>query len=279
MHDSIHVRKADGSQEAFQMSKLRNSLKRAGASDIEISDIAAAIERELYDGITTEILYRRAFDLLRHSEHTIAARYSLRRAMIGLGPTGFPFEDYLAELFRTQGYEARTRMPIKGACVTHEVDIVATKGDHCFVAEAKFHTQPGIKSDLQVILYSYARFLDIRGRQPHRKSACAIADSYVITNTKFTTTAIQYAKCVGVRLLSWDYPKKGNLQDMIERTRLYPVTVLQTLSEREKRALLTQGTVLCHDIIDNHEVLQSIGVPRKKIQSVLDEGTRLCTIR
>lgn len=278
MTPSIHVRKADGSLEVFQMSKLRNSLKRAGASIKEVTDITGVIERELRDGVTTEALYRRAFELLRASEHTIAARYSLRRAMIGLGPTGFPFEDYLAQLFRKHGYTAQTRAVIKGKCVAHEVDIIASRKGECLIAEAKFHMQPGTKSDLQVVLYSYARFLDIKGATSRKRDLCGVTHSYVITNTKFTTTAIQYAKCVGINLLSWDYPRNGNLQDLIEDAQLYPITVLQSLSDREKRALLAQGTVLCADVIDKEQILRSVGVSKKKIGSVLEESARLCSL-
>ncbi len=275
----ITVTKADGTKEPFEMQKLRTSLKRAGASEKEMAEISRKIESELIDGATTEMIYRKAFELLRSSEHVTAARYSLRRAMIGLGPTGFPFEDYLAELFRHQGYKAKTRSIIKGACVAHEVDIVASKGNENLIAEAKFHSQPGTKSDLQVVLYSYARFLDIKSVQKQKKNSQAITHAYVITNTKFTSTAIKYAECVGLTLLSWDYPRKNNLQDMIEQSRLYPVTVLQTLSDKEKRALLSQGTVLCRQLIDNPEILRSIGVPNKKISAVLEEERRLCTIQ
>lgn len=278
MPHTINVKKADGTVEEFQMGKLRNSLKRAGASEDEVTDIARQIEESLFEGVTTEYLYRKAFDLLRSHEHVTAARYSLRRAMISLGPTGFPFEDYLAELFRRQGYEAQTRSQIKGKCVTHEIDVIAFKEGECIVAEAKFHAQPGIKSDLQVVLYSHARFLDIAEASMTKKTMRKVTHSYVITNTKFTTTAIQYAKCVGMHLLSWDYPKKGNLQDMIQKTGLYPITVLQTLSQKEKQNLLNKGVVLCRDILDNGEVLSSVGVPRKKIGAIIEEGARLCTI-
>lgn len=279
MPHELYITKADGSKELFQMKKLRNSLKRAGAKETEIDTIVRHIDSQLVDGITTEALYHLAFTLLRENEKISAARYSLRRAMIGLGPTGFPFEDYLAKLFAAQGYTTRTRAIIKGKCVAHEIDVVAYKEGASFVAEAKFHAQPGMKSDLQVILYSYARFLDIAGTKLHNNENHGTLTGKVITNTKFTTTAIQYAKCVGMELLSWDFPRKGNLQDMIESSRLYPVTVLQTLSMREKRSLLETGNVLCSDIIDNHNLLSSIGVPRKKMPAIMDEGVRLCTIQ
>lgn len=272
------VLKADGTIEEFRVEKLRSSLRRAGASIDEVTDIIKRIESRLFDGIKTEILYREAFAMLRESEHSIAARYSLRRAMVGLGPTGFPFEDYLARLFTHLGYTTKTRQEIKGRCVSHEVDMIAYRGDECIAAEAKFHMQPGTKSDLQVALYSYARFLDIKGIRPLRGKAPAISRSLIITNTKFTTTAIKYARCSGVELLSWDYPRKGNLQQLIEASRLYPITVLPSLSVRHKQELLRNGAVLCSDIIDNHTLLRSVGVPGRTIPMVLEEGARLCKI-
>lgn len=278
MPQPVFVIKADGTREEFQGKKLKNSLRRAGASQQESEAILSRIYAEIADGITTEMLYKKAFDMLRAGEHLTAARYSLRRAMIGLGPTGFPFEDFLARLFTAQGYTTKTRVMVKGKCVAHEIDMVAYKNGQSFVAEAKFHAQAGIKSDLQVVLYSHARFMDIAGVKLHTRDTQGITTGKVITNTKFTTTAIQYAKCAGIELLSWDYPKKGNLQDLIEATKVYPVTVLQTLSLREKKALLETGNVLCTDIIDNQGLLSSIGVSRRKMPAIMQESALLCTI-
>ncbi len=275
----IRVEKADGLIEGFQMSKLRGSLKKAGASYEEVAIITRDIENLIYDGIKTDEIYRRAFELLRHSGKTVAARYSLRRAMVGLGPTGFPFEDYLARLYASEGYRTQSRVQIKGKCVTHEVDMVAYRPGECIVAEAKFHMQPGMKSDLQVILYSHARFNDIAGARVRRAGGSPVTHSLVATNTKFTTMATKYAVCAGIDLLSWDYPKKGNLHDMIERSKLYPITILQTLTMNDKKALLEKGVVLCNDVIDNHSILSSVGIPRKKMSAIMDEGARLCPIK
>jgi hypothetical protein len=279
MPHSINVRKADGTLEAFRMEKLTDSLRRSGATDGEVVNITRDIEKTLVDGMTTEAIYKKAFTLLRSGEHLTAARYSLRRAMTGLGPTGFPFEDYLARLFTYQGYSVDARVELQGKCISHEIDMLAFKEGVCLIGEAKFHAQVGVKSDVQVALYSHARFLDIASVPMQGKLANTKLESYLITNTKFTSMAIQYAECVGTHLLSWDYPKVGNLQELIQTSGLYPVTVLQTLSLAEKRSLLSQGTVLCKDILDNDSVLSSIGVSRTKISRVLDEGSRLCIIK
>lgn len=274
----ITVLKADGTEEPFRVDKLEASLARAGATDQEVKDITTAIAGTLFNGITTEAIYREAFDHLRAMEQSTASRYSLRRAMVGLGPTGFPFEDYLAQLFEKQGYETYTRLTLPGKCVPHEIDMLAYKDGVSMIAEAKFHMQPGIKSDVQVVLYSQARFLDLQGTQARPEKPEKINKVMVVTNTKFTSMAIQYAECTGMQLLSWNYPKKGNLQDMIQESRLYPVTVLQSLSLNEKQSLLKQGTVLCKDIIDNRDLLHAAGIPQHKADEVLKEGAQLCTI-
>lgn len=272
----IRVTKADGTLEVFRPEKLKRSLKNAGASSGEIHNILTEIENNLFPAITTQEIYTKAFALLRNSEHPIAARYSLRRALFGLGPTGFPFEDYVAGLMRADGYVTKTRVLLQGACVIHELDVIAEKNGECLITEAKFHAQPGTKSDIQVVLYCHARFLDLKNAPVSDEAPCETKKGLVVTNTKFTQAAIEYAECVGLGLISWGYGGERSLEKWIERTKLYPVTVLSSLSEREKMSLMTAGSVLCRDIIDNEAVLSSVGVPKTKIKGILDESAKLC---
>lgn len=273
---SATVTKADGTREPFKVAKLKHSLNRAGATKEEVSDITQKIENILHDGITTQEIYRIAFELLRNSEQPIAARYSLRRALFGLGPTGFPFEDFLARLFQTEGYTTKTRVNLTGKCAPHELDVVAYKADHSFVAEAKFHSRPGVKSDLQVVMYSYARLMDLAGIQICQADICGIKELMVITNTKFTSTAEKYAECAGVTLLSWDYPKHDNLHDRIQRSGLYPVTVLQSLSQTQKRALIDRGAIVCRDVTANPRLLRHLHLSKQRTEAVLHEAMTLC---
>lgn len=273
---AIQVLKADGTLEPYKEEKLRRSLKKAGASRQEVTDIAKAIQKTLYDGIRTEIIYREAFELLRSSDSPKAARYSLRRALFNLGPTGFPFEDFLAELLKAEGYSTVTRIELKGACVKHELDVVGYKPDHCVLVEAKFHVRPGIKSDLQDALYSYARFLDLQDRKVNNRHACGIQDAIVVTNTKFTTAAEKYARCVGLQLLSWDLPKGNSLQDRVEKAKIYPITALSSLSLKQKQLLIKGGAVLCRDVVDNYDILRSVGCSNKKVDMIIEESRNLC---
>lgn len=273
----IKIVKADGSVEPFKESKLRTSLKNAGADPKEVTDILSRIERELYEGMTTEEIYRKAFTYLKETETMpVTARYSLRRALFGLGPTGFPFEDFLGRLFEAEGYTVTTGTIIEGKCVPHELDVAAYKDDHAFVAEAKFHARPGIKSDLQVALYCYARKLDLEEQKICVDDHCGIREFMIITNTKFTSMAKRYAECTGLTLLGWDYPRKGNLHDRIKATGLYPITVLQTLSSAQKRALIEKNVIVCSDLAEKPHILRHIHVSERKVQAVLSEVRQLC---
>ena len=270
------ITKANGKTEEFNSNKLRTSLKRAGAHKDEVDKIVTEIERTILDEDKTQVIYRKAFEMLRRSKQPVAAKYSLRRALFGLGPTGFPFEDFLARLFEAEGYKTKVRLELKGKCALHEIDVAAYSKKETFIAEAKFHMRPGIKSDLQVAMYSYARFLDLRATAVCREDKCGVDDMYIITNTKFTKTARDYAKCVGIKLLSWNYPHNNNLQKRIEKAGVYPVTALTTLPNNQKRVLLESGIILCKELLANPKALKSAGVKPERAVKILDEASQLC---
>jgi len=275
---SIQVIKADGVKEPFLVEKLERSLRRSGASHGEVAQVIEKITPTLFDGISTEQIYREAFQYLNELGATSAiTRYSLRRALFGLGPTGFPFEDFLVRLFAAEGYETKARLVLQGKCVAHEVDLAAYNGEDAFVAEAKFHSRPGVKSDLKVALYCKARQDDLQTVKICADDYCGIKRLRVITNTKFTHTAEHYAECAGLELLSWDYPKKNNLHDLIQRNELYPVTVLRSLSGKEKSQLLSSNIIVCKDIIDKPQALSPLHLSKEKTEAVFSEIRQLCT--
>lgn len=273
---SVKVLKADGNLEDFDPSKLRRSLKRAGATNAELNEIVQKIEAILHDGIRTQEIYRHAFELLRDSEAPIAARYSLRRALFGLGPTGFPFEDFMTRMLQSEGYKTKTRITLQGKCAEHELDVAAYNEEHSFVVEAKFHARPGIKSDLQVALYSFARLMDLKEQKICHEDICGIKELMVVTNTKFTHTAERYAECSGLTLLSWNYPENNNLHDRIQASGLYPITVLQGLSQSQKKALIERGAIVCKDIVNKPQLLRHTHISKKRMESVLAEAKKLC---
>lgn len=270
----VLVTKADGTQEPFAKEKLLASLRRTGADEVLAEDIAEDVERTLTSGVTTSEIYRKAFTSLREHKRGVAARYSLKRAVLDLGPSGFPFETYLAELFRREGYECQIDQIVKGACVEHEVDVIARKGKEVTYIEAKFHNTAGFKTDLKTMLYVKARMDDIRSSH----GATEVVRGMVATNTKFTTFAQEYASCQKMELLGWDVPEGHSLHDRIEKTGLYPITALTTLTKNEKMALLSQRLVLCNKLSMHEPALAEAGVRGKKAELVLEEAGALCKI-
>ncbi len=272
---AILIAKADGTQEPFNPEKLIASLVRSGAEQALARDIAKEIEPELYNGIPTQEIYRHAFANLREARRGAAARYSLKRAILEFGPSGFPFEAYISELFRFEGAQTQIDQIIQGLCVEHEVDVVSHQDGTTLFVEAKFHNAAGFKTDLKTVLYVKARLDDI---QAHRKSKGIHEPmrGMVVTNTKFTSMAAQYANCAGVEILSWEEPQGKTLQDRIDAAGLYPITALTTLNRREKIALLGQKIVLCKTLSDDTRALASAGVTGARATHVLEEIGSLC---
>ena len=277
--EQTYIIKASGEQELWDRNKLLYSLRTARADEALAQDVLAHIEQDLKDGMRTTDIYRHAFELLKRKNPPAAAEYSLKRAILQLGPTGFPFERFIAEILTAEGYRTSTGVIVQGECVEHEVDVVAEKGTERILVEAKYHNSPETKSDVKVALYVHARFEDIKKRLAHSAAGMGtFTKAWLITNTSFTTQAIQYANCAGLALTGWNYPKGHTLQDLVQRTQTHPITCLTSLSDHHKRELLQSGVVLCRDIIKDPSKLSKMGMNKSHIADVLTEGTQLCPI-
>lgn len=276
MEQQFWVIKANKEREIFNPVKLRDSLRRSGACEDSISAVVAKIMAEMRDGMSTEQIYRHAFALLKKEHRGVAAQYNLRRAVREFGPSGFPFEQYIGEILRSRGYEVRVGLIVQGWCVEHEVDVSARKGGTHILIECKFHNEEGFKTDLKVALYVRERFNDIQKKHESLKeSAERFHEGWLVTNTKLTSKAIEYSKCAGLTLVGWNYPKKGNLQDLINEARLYPITALTTLSSADKRRLMDNDIVLTTHLLDQKNMLHGIGLDDAKIRRVLAEAAAL----
>jgi len=272
----MEIIKADGTKEEFNPEKLRSSLARSGAGE-EVSDyIIKHIEGELRSGMTTSEIYHHAFDILKLRSKPNAMRYSLRRALMELGPTGFPFEDFVAEIFKTRGFSTLTDQTVSGRCAEHEVDVIAWNEDKLLMAEAKFHNELGIKSDLKVALYVKARFEDIGEMELGFGKKRRLDEGMLITNTKFSTSAVRYAECRGLTLIGWNYPEKGNLQDMIEESGLHPITAITTLNKNQREMLMDKGVVLCRGIKQDEGLLAPLGMSKDKVKETMEEVHLVC---
>lgn len=271
--ENILITKADGEQELFNATKFMRSLEHAGASSDAQKKVLKRVTDTLHPGIRTEEIYRNAFEELRRvEEKPIAARYSIKRAVLDLGPSGFPFEQFLAEVLRAHGYTCRVGVALNGRCAPHEVDVLAEKGEKRIGIEAKFHNDASGKTDIKDALYVRARYDDL-AHAPEASSR--VNEWWLVTNTRFTHNAIRYAQCSNLTLVGWDYPRTRSLVTLIEEARVHPLTCLTTLSQGEKRRFLEERIVLCKNVQTPH-LLKEYGVDPNRIPEVLDEANRLC---
>lgn len=278
-HDPVYIVKASGERELWNEAKLVYSLRTAKASEELTRDIVGHVEQDLRDGMRTTDIYHHAFELLKRANPPVAAEYSLKRALMQLGPSGFPFEKFIAEILAAEGYRTSTGVIVQGECVEHEVDVVAEKSGERIMVEAKYHNQPDTKSDVKVALYVHARFEDIKKRLSHSAAGMGVfTKAWLITNTSFTSQAIQYAECAGLALTGWNYPKGHTLQDLVQRTQTHPITSLTSLSEHHKSELLSNGIVLCRDIINDPSILGKMGINKSHAADIVTEGQSLCPI-
>jgi Holliday junction resolvase len=274
-HKNIIITKASGTQEAFSSEKLRHSLAKSGANEATIDNILTEIESTLYDGISTKKIYQAAFNMLKRGNRSHAGRYNLKRAIMALGPSGFPFEKYVAAIFEWQGYKVQTQLFLKGSCVTHEIDVLAENDTEFLLIECKYHNSVGIVSDVKIPLYIHSRYQDVLINWS-KTSTTKPLNCCLVTNTKFSSDAITYGNCIGIKLLGWDYPSKKSLSSLIDKSGLYPITCLTTLTNKEKENVLAAGTVLCSSLLQNETLLNKQGIGQSRMTNIIAEIKSLC---
>ena len=266
---TFYIKKTSGEKELFDLHKFRSSLHNVGANDRLIDTIIHEIER--LRPKSTKAIHAIAFTILQEQEPHLAARYNLRRALAELGPTGFSFEQFVAKILTHQGYTTQTDVIVPGACVEHEVDVIATKDNEYIMVECKFHHQMGLKVDVQVALYVQARFEDVQKKDSFNQA-------WLFTNTKFTSEAIAYANCMNMKVTGWSYPADNNLAHLIDKFGLHPITALTSLTNKEKRELIRAGFILCRDVEKYRDLLSSFGLSEYAINKLIQEAHAVCKV-
>jgi hypothetical protein len=239
MAKPINIIKANGKIEPFDERKVIGSLIRAGASSGLAQKIVDRIKPSLYQNIPSFQIYDAVMKILKKEQRPLAEKYNLKRAIMDLGPSGYPFEKFVAEVLKASGYKIELNQIVMGKCVSHEIDVIARRDKKVAMVECKFHNRPGGRTDIKAALYSYARFLDIKAK--------GYDQPWLITNTKLSQDVKSYALCMGMRVTAWDYPETGSLRELVDESGLHPITAMTALSKKKIEELLSQGIVLCRD--------------------------------
>lgn len=277
MKKAINIIKYSGEVEAFNIEKLKRSLRHSKASEQLILEIVDEVQKHLKEGITTKRIYEIAYTFLKQKSKSGSARYKLKKAIIEFGPTGFPFEKFIGKILDYEGFKIDVGVIMQGHCVTHEVDVTAVKENEHYLVECKFHSDQGRNCNVKIPLYIQSRFKDLEIQWLKNKDhSLKFHKGWVYTNTRFSTDAIQFGECVGLGLVSWDYPEQNSLKYKIDRSRLYPITALSLLSKQDKLNILNKGIVLCSEICDNPELLNDLEIATSKKKRILREANELC---
>ncbi|MDF2379040.1 MAG: restriction endonuclease [Candidatus Gracilibacteria bacterium] len=268
------VLKGNGEMQYFNSEKLFHSLKRGGATDDAANMIVTHIEGELEDGMKTFDIYHHAFELLKDKHPAVAAKYDLKRALMRLGPSGYPFEEFVAKIWEGLGYTTQVGVMVSGICIEHEVDVVAESKEDVVMMECKYHNMNATKSDVKTALYVHSRMQDLKARwEKDHPGSKKNFRGILVTNTQFSSAAIQYAECAGLEIISWDRPRDAGLKDMIDQAGLHPITSLTSLNEHHVKDLLKKGHVLCKDI---KKGMKSLKLKKGQREQIEDEAAALC---
>lgn len=263
----IYVIKADGRRFPFDEGKVRRTCVRAGASKDMANRIVEKVSRQIYQDIPTRKIYKIVLDALSSEAtgYVVRHRYRLKEAIRRMGPAGTQFEEFVAKILESQGYQINSlRSKIKGKCISHEVDISAylKVTDKRYIIECKYHNLLGIFTGIKESLYTHARFLDLRSN---------FDAEILVTNTKVSSDVIAYASCIGQDILSWRFPPERGLERLIEEHGLYPITILP-LSRKEISVLYKLGITLAKDLLqrDTERLSLESGMSSSRIRGMQD---------
>ncbi len=280
----MKVVKKYGRVEDFNPQKIYNTIIRAGGSAEIAQKITDEVSKNVYDGISTAEILRIIKSKLRKMHIGLKARYDLKNALLSLGPTGFPFENFISSVINFQGYTTKTRQLIKGRCVVHEIDVIGELkvGDHVkrIIIECKFRNESEGYVGLKEAMYTYARFLDIS-----EGSLIGLCDRFdevwLVCNSKASDEAVQYSNCRGVKLITWNYPANESLRDIIHRFNAYPVTVLSTINRELLTRLVANNIILVKDLkqFNIEEFSRRFKIKKSSATRILEEADAVLSFK
>lgn len=270
---NINVLKSSGETQPFNPEKVKRTILRSGANEYTADRIIREVERKLYDGIPTREIYRLVKDLLEKEAPAASRRYDLRNAIMRLGPAGFDFEKYIAELLAAYDYQTELPPILEGACVTHEIDILAKKDGRVAAIEAKLRQELNFFITIKDTAYNWARFLDLVdaskvGKTPH------LDECWLITNSRFSHDSIKYGHCKNMVMLSWDHPRERPLPRWIDEIGLYPVTILKSVDSSKLKIFSNANIMLLRDLmkIPPENLEKSLNLPKDNVKKLVEEA-------
>ncbi len=270
---ALNVIKSNGQSQPFNRERIRRTVLRSGASEEITNRIASEVEKEVHDGMRTGEIYDMVISLLEREAPAASRRYDLRNAILRLGPAGFDFEKYIAELLAAYGYKTELPPILEGVCVTHEVDVLAAKDGRTAMIEAKLRQELGIFITIKDTMSTWARFLDLVdsskiGKAPH------LDECWLVTNSRFSTDSIKFGHCKNMVMLSWDHPRERPLPRWIDEIGLYPVTILKSIDSSKLKTFSNANIMLLRDLVKlpPEELEKLLSLPADTVKKLIEEA-------
>ena len=284
MKKSYYVINSRGEEELFSLKKVYQSAKRAGASESLARRIVENIQQTVYPGIKTSEIFNKIKNLIHKEDFRTAIRFSLKKAIQKLGPTGFPFEKYVGAIFQSFGFKVKLNQYISGLCLKYEIDFLAQKKDLLYIGECKYRNllqEKAIRSN--VVLANFARFLDLKDGNffKQKKFRNFKIKPILVTDAKFTLDAIKFSKCRDIEFLGWRYPKNKGLEYFIESQNLYPITILPSLNNYLAEIFVSKKIMLVKDLFkpDIFRLSEENKIPLNYLEALAKEGKILLGIK
>ena len=243
----MYVTKADGTKQKFLKKKIIRTCIRMGAPEDIARKIADKIEERAYDGIPTKEILNLIFHYLGEYDTRFIHRRNLRKSLSLLRPKP-DFERFVRLIFKELGYDVLPNQIVKGKCVEYEIDGILIRNGRKFLLEVKHHLNPHTYTGMDVCLVTFAKYLDINEGFEVKTNNLKLDGIFVVCNTKFSNHAIRYAICKGINLLGWNIPLDNSLEKVIEKKKLYPITILKDEENGFYNRLADAGILLIKQI-------------------------------
>ncbi len=249
----MYVTNSLGEKEAFSLEKIYNSILKVSGDEKVADKITKIIEGKTYPDISTFEIHKLIKENLLKERESLSIKYDLKYAIKRLGPEGFIFEKYIKEIFQKLGYQVSNNKIIKGKCISYEIDFIAKNESLKYMGECKYRNTTGQRIDVNVVLKSFAVLDDIKNNNP----TCNI-ETMIVTNEKFTESAIKYAKCKKIKLLGWKYPEEEGLERIIDENNFYPITILPSFNNNYLDLFAKENILLVKNLTeDKINILQN----------------------
>ncbi len=268
----IMIKKSNGERAPFDPNKIRSSIKRAGGGVAMQDKILAIVEKHLRPGITTEEIYSLVHSELNKAEPSTGARYRLRSGLLRLGPAGYNFEKYVASILTRYGYKTELPFELQGACVSHEVDVIAEKDGRKMFIEAKFRNKFDDVVNIKDTMATWSRYLDLV--EGARLGLCPHFDeAWIVTNARFTSHSLKFAHCKNMVMVGWNHPKERTFAKMVDLQTLYPLTILDDISDEEIHNFAEHELMLCQEIAheDAKALEKKTGIKQKRLKELINQ--------